>query len=177
MSKNARLVYAMGALALFWFFLYIYFTNLPGKPHPVIAKQPEVSMAATYTGRTISQQEISATVSNGKIIIPLTEVLDKRIVAFDYDAGTTIVPLLAYISNEGKLVTAIRLCEPCNSKTFRIEGNELACGNCDTHWKLDNLEGLQGNCQQHAPDPIPSQVVGQEIQIDEQVVRNWKIRM
>ncbi|MBI1806375.1 MAG: DUF2318 domain-containing protein, partial [Ignavibacteria bacterium] len=82
-----------------------------------------------------------------------------------------------FISPEGKLVTAIRICEPCNSHTFRIEGTELACGNCETRWKLNNLEGLQGSCQKYPPAPIASQVIGNEVQIDERLVKNWKTRI
>jgi len=177
MGRGAKTAYTFVALGLFALALFTYVKDLPGKPNPVIEKQPEVAMSAAYAGDAIPQQEITSTVENGNIVISLPLVMDKKIVAFDYDAGTTIIPLLAYINTQGKLVTAIRLCEPCNSKTFRIEGNELACGNCETHWKLDNLEGLRGNCQQHAPDPIPSTVNGNKIYIDEQIVKNWKIRM
>ena len=177
MSTGAKVAYALLAIGLFSFFLFLYVRELPGKPNSVVEKQPDVAMGATYSGDAIEQQTIPSSVENGKIVISLPMVLDKKIVAFDYDAGTTIVPLLAFINNQGKLVTAIRLCEPCNSKTFRIEGNELACGSCETHWKLDNLEGLRGNCMQYAPAPIPSEVHGNSVYIDEKIVRNWKIRM
>ena len=98
-------------------------------------------------------------------------------VSFAYQSATTTVPLLALISADGTVVTAVRLCEPCNSSDFTIEGNELACGKCETRWKLSNFEGLQGSCQKFPPAPIPSRVLGNYVQIDESIVANWKLRM
>ena len=177
MGKTAKIIYAGGALLLTAIFTSVFVNNLPGKPDPVIAAQPDVAMASTYASANLDQQPVTSRVEGGKIIISLNSVLDKKIVAFDYPSENTIIPLLAYISNDGKLVTCIRLCEPCNSHVFRIEGTELACGNCETHWKLSNLEGTKGSCQKFPPAPIPSVVVGSEIQIDEAVVKNWKMRI
>jgi hypothetical protein len=177
MSGRSKIIYACFAVALFGGYLYFYFVNLPGKPNPVVEKQPSVAMAAAYAGEPLEQQDIQATVENGYITFPLPIVLDKKIVAFDYDAGTTKIPLMAFINSDGKLVTAFRLCEPCNSKKFRIEGNILACGSCETQWRLNTLEGLQGNCQKYPPAPFPSEVVNNVVRIDENVVKNWKIRM
>ena len=177
MSKTAKTVYALIAIALFGVFAFLFMSHLPGGAHPVIANQPDVAMATMYMGQTISGQPISAQVENGKITFPLSLLLEKKMVEFEYKMENTTVPLLAFISSEGKLVTAIRVCEPCNSRTFRIEETELACGNCETRWKLNNLEGLQGSCQKYAPDPIPSTIVGNQVQIDESVVKNWKLRI
>ena len=177
MSSRAKSIYALIATGLFALFLYIYFVNLPGKPHPVIEKQPEVAMAAAYAAEPLEQQPIEVTVANGSITFPLPVVLDKKIVSFDYNSGTTIVPLMAFVNSDGKLVTAVRLCEPCDSKKFRIEGNLMICGVCGTQWKLNNLEGISGNCQKYPPAPIPSTVENSVVRIDENIVRNWKIRM
>jgi hypothetical protein len=177
MSKMSKMIYGVIAVSLFGSYLYFYIVNLPGKPNPIVENQPSVAMAAAYAGEPLEQKEITATVVNGYITIPLTVVLDKKIVAFDYDAGTTIIPLLAFINSDGKLVTAFRFCEPCNSKKFRIEGNILACGSCETQWRLNTLEGLQGNCQKYPPAPFHSEVVNNIVRIDEKVVRGWKIRM
>lgn len=122
-------------------------------------------------------ETIDATVENGAISFSLTELREKKFVQFDYQASTGVISMLAFISPEGKLVTAIRMCEPCNAKIFRIEGDELACGNCETRWKLANLEGIQGSCQKYPPDPIPSQVVGNRVVMSEAAVLNWKMRI
>jgi hypothetical protein len=177
MTKRVRSLYAVLTIVLIGVFGYLFVDHLPGKPNPVVEKQPSIAMATMYMGQTYKQVEIDAKVVNGDIVISLAPVLEHKIVAFDYQGATSTIPLLAFINTDGKLVTAIRLCEPCNSKTFSIEGNELLCGNCETKWNLNNLDGLQGSCMKYPPDPIPSEVNGNEIHIKESLVRNWKIRI
>jgi len=177
MSKKAKTIYLLVAAGLFVMFLFIFMNHIPGGAHPVIAEQPEVAMASMGTDESVTLQPIETTVEDGTISFSLTTLKQKKFVQFDYQTATGTVPMLAFISPEGKLVTAIRLCEPCNSKTFRIEGDELACGNCETRWKLNNLEGIKGSCQKYPPDPVPSKVVGNRIVIDEAAVKNWKMRI
>jgi hypothetical protein len=177
MSKRARMLYTLVAAVLSLVFIAIFIDHIPGGAHPVIANQPEVAMASMFTDVHLTLQPISVQISGGKIVFPLSVLLEKKFVEFDYLTQTNSIPLLAYISPEGKLVTSIRLCEPCNSKSFRIDGTELACGNCETRWKLNNLEGLQGSCQKYPPAPIPSRVNGSYVEIDEAAVKAWKMRI
>ena len=177
MSKSAKTVYTILALALFGLFAFIFADHLPGGAHPVIANQPEVAMASMYLDQKIEGQPITVIQEDGKITFPLSLLLEKKMVEFEYKTASSTLPLLAFISAEGKLVTAVRICEPCNSHRFRIEGTELACGNCETRWKLNNLEGLQGSCQKYPPDPVASTIVGNQVQIDEIVLKNWKMRI
>lgn len=177
MSKQAKGLYTLAGVAIFASFLWAFVSHIGDQPHPVIEKQQTVAMYTAYTDQKISQSPVEVRVQNGKIIIPLSVVLEKKIVEFEYDSPTTVVPLLAYISNEGKLVTSIRFCEPCNSKSFEIESKELLCGNCTTRWSLNNLKGISGSCQKYPPAPIPSEIVGNEIQIDEKYAREWRLRI
>ena len=116
-------------------------------------------------------------VENGKIIIPLNDIKKEKFVSFTYNGNNGTVPLLAYISEEGKVITAISMCEPCNSTTFHIKSNELVCNSCGTTWEIDNLEAISGSCGKYPPDPIPSIVVGDEVQINEHSVTNWRRRI
>ncbi len=177
MSRRARILYGAGAIVLAGIFLWLFKEHLPGGDHPVIAQQPDVAMGTMYMGKTIPQEHIDVEIRDGMVLFPLTAVLEKKIVAFDYKMPTRTVPLLAYISTDGKLVTAVRMCEPCNSTTFRIEGGEIVCGQCGTRWKLSNLEGVDGSCQKYPPDPIPSTVSGNLVQIQESVIQQWKMRI
>lgn len=177
MSRQAKFIYGGIIVGIIIIFFSVFTSYISDSPHPVIERQQTVAMQSMYTDQTIQQFPIPSRIENGKILIPLATLLEKRMVEFDYDATTTVVPLLAYISNEGKLVTAIRFCEPCNSKNFRAEGRELVCGNCGTRWNLNNLRGVSGTCQKFAPAPIPSQVLGNEVQIEEKVVASWKLRI
>ena len=177
LSARAKKFYFAGAGLLVAFFMYIFITHLPGGAHPVIERQPEIAMASANEGLSVTPQPVRAEVSGGTISISLTELLRYHAVAFEYAGPNGNVPLLAFITPEGKLVTSIRMCEPCNSKNFRIDGTELVCANCETRWKLSNLEGVQGTCQKYPPDPIPSTVDGNRIIIDEKLVKNWKMRI
>ncbi len=177
LTRSRKFLYVGMIAAISFVFLYLFTAHLPGGSNPVIAAEPDVAMSTMYMGQNISQQFIEASVQDGFVVFPLSLLLEKKIVAFDYSTATTNLPLLAYISSDGKLVTAVRMCEPCNSSTFRIEGLELVCGNCGTRWKLTNLEGVSGSCQKYPPDPIPSSVVGDQVRIDEKYLKNWKMRI
>jgi len=177
MPRRVKLAYGIGTAALFSLFLWMFFSHLPGQPNPVIAQQPDIALPVAYAGDPIHQTQIEALVRDGDVIISLPTLLDKKMVAFDYAGTSTKIPLLAYINSTGKLVTAFRYCEPCNSETYRIEGVELCCGKCESKWKLDNLDGIQGSCMKYPPNPIPSTVVGNEIHISEALVKSWKTRL
>src|SRR5207249_10102349 len=154
MTRKARLLYSVLALLLFAFFLLTFARHLPGGDHPVIAAQPEVEMGSAKPDQVLKPQPVIPEIRNGKIGCPLSILLDKRMIGFEYEAAGVKVPLIAFITGEGKVVTAVAICEPCNSHTFRIEGDELACGNCETRCKLNNLEGIQGSCQKYPPAPV-----------------------
>ena len=177
MPRKIKLAYTFGAFGLFAFFLWIFFSHLPGQPNPVVAKQPDIALPVAYAGDPIQQTMITAEIRNGDVIIPLPVLLDKKLVAFDYAGEKTKIPLMAYINSTGKLVTAFRFCEPCNSETYRIESGQLCCGNCETRWNIDNLEGIQGTCMKFPPNPIPSTVNGNEIHISEALIKGWKTRL
>lgn len=166
------LIAALGAV----FAIYIFVDNLPGGDHPVIALQPGVELAAD-AGDHADQVPVRASVEGDRITIPLADVRAKRIVEFEYTDGTVTVPLLAFITGEGKLVTAYRMCEPCNSKKFSIDGDRLSCGNCETQWSLNTLEGLQGTCQKYAPEPFPSRIEGDLVVMSVEQVKKWQIRL
>ncbi|HUL45093.1 MAG TPA: Fe-S-containing protein [Bacteroidota bacterium] len=178
LSKRAKLTYTTLVIILCVVFLAIFAQHLPGGANPVIAKQPDVAMASMFTDVHLSAQPISVDIRNGFISFPFSILQEKKYVQFEYHLQNgTVIPLLAYISPEGKLVTSVRLCEPCNSTSFTIDGTELVCGTCGTRWKLNNLDGISGNCQKYPPAPIPSTIVGNEVRIDESLIKEWKMRI
>ena len=157
--------------------LVFYFATTKTKQEKVISEQPKVANQIQYPDSRLDMQPLEANVVAGKIILPLDKVLEKKFVRFVYKNETSSIPLLAYINGEGKLVTSISMCEPCNSTTFHISGEELICNSCGSTWNLNNLSAVSGSCGKYPPDPIPSIVVGNEIQIDEAAVLNWKRRV
>lgn len=174
-KKSYMPYYICGVLAAA---IIIFFAMSSGE-NPVIKKQPDVTGDVNYSSdRVIQMYNLSSSVENGKIVIPLDVLMQKKFVAFNYSgANGQTVPLLAYISGKGKLVTAISMCEPCNSTSFHIKGEDLICNACGTTWKVNNLEVVEGACGKYPPDPLPSTVSGNKIMIDESLAANWARRI
>ena len=143
--------------------------------HPIIAKQPTVSTSLKPNGEKIASTIITATVQGPFIIIPLNEVIEKRIVRF-YDPEQKLsVPLLAYITPSGRVVTAISSSENCRSTDFYLEGENIHCASCPSYWNASSLEAY-ACCQKFYPDPIPSTLLGNELRIESAAARKWQPR-
>jgi uncharacterized membrane protein len=142
-----------------------------------VSSQPKVSEKVDYSGQTIRMTDIQAKVGNGKISIPLDAVKEKKIVYFQYEGNGVKIPLLSYITPAGRVVTAISMCEPCRSTRFHIEDKTIVCNACNTIWNLETLKGIQGGCLNYPPDVIPSTIEKDHIQIDEEIVTQWKPRV
>jgi len=164
----------LGLLSLFGVWIY---ANLPKRGNPIIASQPVVAVAATYSQAPQQMVDISVRTENGKIVIPLEVVQHRKFVAFSSNNPQNTVPLLAYVSGEGKIITAVSMCEPCNSQRFHIQENKLVCNACGSTWELNSLESISGSCGKFPPDAVPNTIVGNEIQIEEAVVANWQRRI
>jgi len=145
--------------------------------NPKVPAQPRVAANVDYAGQNISMTDIGPAVKNGKIAVPLEKVLEKRLVRFEYEANGKKIPLLSYITQAGKVVTAVSMCEPCRSTRFHIEGKTVVCNACATKWDLETLKGISGGCLNYPPDVIPNTVEKGQIQIDEKSVIQWKPRV
>ena len=157
--------------------LIFYINAKPSKEEAIIEQQPKVTDNITYPAVRYDHSYSIAFAQNGKIILPLDIVKEKKFMKFDYIGSNTTIPLLAYLTEDGKVVTAISLCEPCDSKDFHIQGSNLICNSCGTTWNLNDLKAISGSCGKYPPDPLPSIVVGNEIQIEKSLVENWKRRV
>jgi hypothetical protein len=154
-----------------------FYANLPEGGNPVIKASPVVTNAMYYSSTPLQMTPVLAKVENGKIIIPVDLLKDKKFIRFTYGDPSYGTPLLAYISGEGKIVTAVSVCEPCNSTAFHINGDLIVCNSCGSTWELNDLEAVSGSCGRYPPDAVPNAVVGNEIQIDEQIVARWQRRI
>lgn len=170
-SKGAFIA-ALALAAFGW----VYF-NVPEKGNPIIKASPVSTAASAYPQSGTQMSDIGVTVENGKIIVPLDLVVSQKFVAFRYRTSQSDVPLLAYVSGEGKIVTAVSMCEPCNSTRFHIKGDKMICNTCGSTWELNSLESVSGSCGKYPPDALPSTIVGKEIQIDEALVAGWQRRI
>ena len=144
--------------------------------NPKIASQQKVMDRVDYAGQTIPMTDIVAKVEKGKISIPLDLVKEKKMVRFEYEGNGVKIPLLAYVTLAGRVVTAISMCEPCRSTRFHIQDKTLVCNACNTEWNLETLKGIQGGCLNYPPEVIPSMVEKDRVLIEEKVVLGWKPR-
>jgi uncharacterized membrane protein len=142
-----------------------------------VTSQPKVTGKVDYAGQSIPMTDVPASVEKGIISIPLEVVKEKKIVRFEYVNNGFRLPLLAYLTPSGKLVTAVSMCEPCRSTRFHINGNKIVCNACATEWNLETLKGIQGGCLNYPPDVIPNTIEKDRIQIDEKIVLGWKPRV
>jgi len=145
--------------------------------NPKITSQQKVMEKVDYAGQTILMTDISAKVENGKISISLDVVKEKKMVRFEYENNGLRIPLLAYITQSGKVVTAVSMCEPCRSTRFHIKDKIIVCNACATEWNLETLKGIQGGCLNYPPDVIPSTIEKGSIQIDEKIITQWRPRV
>ena len=145
--------------------------------NPKVSSQPKVSEKVDYAGQSIRMTDISAKAEKGKISIPLDIVMEKRMVRFEYENNGNKIPLLAYITPTGKVVTAVSMCEPCKSTHFHIKDKSMVCNACYTEWQLETLKGISGGCLNYPPDVIPSTVENNQIRIDEKIIKEWKPRV
>ncbi|MCL4551111.1 MAG: DUF2318 domain-containing protein [Bacteroidetes bacterium] len=169
--------YWFGAAVLVVVISIIIYNKQPTKEYKVIKEQPQVVNSVTYPASRYEETYTIAFAKDNKIVLPLDLVKEKKMVKFNYLGNGGKIPLLAYLSEDGKVITAISMCEPCNSTDFHIQGSNLICNSCGTTWELNNLDAVSGSCSKYPPDPLPSIVVGNEIQIDKALVENWKRRV
>jgi uncharacterized Zn finger protein (UPF0148 family) len=173
-TRRWKVLLLAGALAAVGFLVI---SNLPKGGSPVISSQPVVTDGTSYARAPLPMVDAPSAVEGEYITVPLDAVREKKFIAFAYNGPSGTVPLLAYVSTEGKIVTAISMCEPCNSRRFHIRGNEIICNSCGTKWEIDTLEPISGSCGKYPPDAVPNVVVGNTIRIDKRIVATWQPRV
>ncbi len=176
-SNNSKMIFNAVLLFLFAGSIFYYFATTHTKEEEIILAQPKVISEIEYLDTRFDMATAEVKVEDGNIILSLDEVLDKKFVRFVYKSSLREIPMLAYISEDGNLVTSISMCEPCNSTTFHIKGDELVCNSCGSTWELNSLKEVSGSCGKYPPDPIPSKISGNKILISESDVQSWRRRV
>jgi hypothetical protein len=164
-----RAIFVTAAIGGVWAFYGDAFRDY----HPVIAKQPEVS-APGSPGR-VNSTLVTARVEGPFIIVSLADLRERRIVRFFDPESVQTVPMLAYLTTSGRVVTAMSISENCRSRDFYLEGENVHCANCPSNWNASSLEAY-ACCQKYYPDPIPSTVLGDEVRIEAVTARSWQTR-
>ncbi|MCX5909945.1 MAG: Fe-S-containing protein [Deltaproteobacteria bacterium] len=127
--------------------------------------------------RMVPMTKIEAVTAKGLVEVPMEEVRKNKLVSFEYTRRDGAIPLLAYITPAGKIVTAVGFSELCHSKGFHLEGNDIVCDTCSTHWDLETLQGSSGECPAYPPEMLMHTVHGGRLIIKEVDLKNWKPRI
>jgi uncharacterized protein len=173
--KAKRVIIGLFALIVL-ILVYIFINFLTVEEHGVIAGQTTVGNGVDYTNRTVEMIDIPSRVENGFLIFSVDDVRQHELIKVEYQSATATVPVLAYISPKGRLVTAISISEPCNATRFTIIDNAIKCNNCPANWELNTMKAL-ACCPNNPPDPIPSQVIGNEVRIAVTTLEQWRRRL
>ena len=137
----------------------------------------KVTENVSYKNQNIRMTPVDVVSGSGYIEIPSQIVQEKKIVSFEYNKGGKQVPLMAYITPSGKLVTAVSMCEPCRSTKFHIEGEEMVCNACGTRWTMEGLQGVSGGCLAYPPEVVAHTLEGGKVKIQDTIVLGWKPRV
>jgi uncharacterized membrane protein len=137
----------------------------------------QVTEKVSYKNQNIRMTPVDVVAGSGFIEMPAQIVQDKKIVYFEYNKGGKQVPLMAFITPSGKLVTAVSMCEPCRSTKFHIEGEEMVCNACGTRWTMEGLKGVSGGCLAYPPEVVAHAIEGGKVKIQEAIILGWKPRV
>lgn len=176
-TKQSKKLYLYGGLTTIVILVFVFFSSGNSKETQILNNQPKVAGSVSYPSARTDFAYTLAFSKDDKVILPLDNVKENKLVKFDYNGGKGTISILAYLAEDGKVITAISMCEPCNSTDFHIIKSNLICNSCGTTWNLNDLTAISGSCGKYPPDPLPSIIVGNEIQIDKSLVENWKRRV
>ncbi len=102
-----------------------------------------------------------------KLKNPLSELTYQgRTIPLSLYGNGQYLPLVIISTPAGKVITGIRVCEPCGSFSFHIIGGRyLDCDLCHTKWDLETLSGVSGGCPNYPPPKLPTSAAN-DITID-----------
>lgn len=155
--------------------LYFVFT-LTRNYHPVIADQPSTGFGTTPGLSKVTSKSVKARIDNNDIILDVETVTSMGLVRFEDPEGIQSIPIIAYVTPRGKIVTAMSISESCRSTDFYLQGSNIHCASCPSYWHMESLEAY-ACCQKYYPEPIPSVVERGILRISKNTVRDWRTRI
>ena len=175
MKKTPKFWILIFILIIFLFGLFSFYETMFREYHPIIGSQPKTEYSDFADGNKIESTTITATSSEENISFKLKDLLTFKLVIFNDPKNILPVPIISYLTSDGIIVTAISLSENCKSKDFYLDGKNIHCANCPSYWNKESLEAY-ACCSNYYPEPIESKLVGDEIRISYELLKNWKPR-
>lgn len=119
-----------------------------------------IGKSMNYKDKKIEMTEVKPLIENGLVKLSLSDLKKNDLEYAMYDPNFNVgnnqkgLPIMAFITPAGRVMVTSSFCEPCYSRKFHIEGDELVCNICYTHWSLADLTGLNGGCTKYPPQQL-----------------------
>lgn len=127
-----------------------------------------------YAGLRADIVDVEIIEEGNSVGVLLDDLTKNKIVYFKYEDK----PLMSYIDNQGNIITAVAMCEPCrNDHNFFIQDNVLVCGKCWTKWELTTHKGISGGCKEYPPEVLENEIVDGKVLVKKQEVIDWEPRV
>ncbi|MEW6400990.1 MAG: DUF2318 domain-containing protein [Chloroflexota bacterium] len=109
--------------------------------------------------------EVDASVKDGLVRIPVSDISDGRVHFFSYTAGGKKIKYFVIKSSDDVFRAAFNACDVCYParKGYRQEGDFLVCNNCGQSFASVNVNVLRGGCN---PAPLNRAVQGEYLVIE-----------
>lgn len=142
-----------------------------GRLLPAGYQAPSVADQTTYTA-VVQMTELSATLGETQITVPLADVTNAKLALFQYEAGD--LPIIAYVKPSGTLFVGVSYCPPCQGEwqTIQADGT-LTCNACGTKRELETMVGISGPCKLYPLDELPVTILDGNIVIERGVLDSW----
>ena len=154
--RNYKILVALLVLVVTGAVAGIYITGMQRSE----AKSPQVGVQYNLPS---NPTRIQYAVEKNNLILSLAEVQSNRYVVFDYVQTGETIPMMAYVAPSGRIVTTIRLCEPCESKSFWFDTDQAVCSACGTRWFAETLKGISGACTEYPPAEVKNTILGNNL--------------
>lgn len=175
MKINPKILFISFIVILFIYGFYSFYKTMFRDFHPVILNQPKIEFTEMPTSGEIKSTYINAIQNEDYLSFDVNDLLKYSLVKFNDPKNIISVPLISYLTSDGKIVTAISFSENCKSNDFYLNGKNIHCANCPSYWNKESLEAY-ACCANYYPQPINSKIFGNEVRIYYEVLEAWKPR-
>ena len=113
---------------------------------------------------TYPETEITPTVTNDTVSIPVSVINSKRNVHFELATTRGNTSFEAYTFN-GAIQVRASFCVPCRGTSFTLSGDKLICDNCGTVFSAKDGMGVSGvaACKSYPKAAVPFTTTGGNI--------------
>lgn len=154
--------------------------STPSPPLVLTPQYPQTAAGIFYSSPTIASTGTKGSlpydfVNQNKLVFLDLKLQGKtdeltyqgRTIPLNQYKGGAYLPLVVILTPSQKLVSAVRVCEPCGSFSFHIvQGKYLDCDACHTRWDIETLRGISGGCTEYPPLKLSSAVTNSSVEID-----------